>query len=56
MVLRKQRWRRLQARNLQNYFEKLFLRLFNPLTLFTVLNIFLKLMLISCLTYEILYS
>ena len=30
MVLRKQRWRRLQARNLQNYFDNLFLRLFKP--------------------------
>ena len=28
----------------------------NQLTLFTVLNIFLKLMLISYLTYEMLYS
>ena len=33
-----------------------FLAYSNPLTLFTVLNIFFKLMLISCLTYEILYS
>ena len=28
MVLRKQRRRRLQARNLPNYFDNLFLRLF----------------------------
>ena len=33
-----------------------FLAYSNPLSLFTVLNIFFKLMLISCLTYEILDS
>ena len=62
MVFHKQRWWRLQARNLQNYVYNLYLRLFKPFNFIHgpggprgAKHIFLS-MLISYLTYEILYS
>ena len=65
MVFHKQRWWRLQARNLQNYLYNLYLRLFKPFNFIHSpggpkgggggLNIFFYSMLISYLTYEILY-
>ena len=63
MVFHKQRWWRLQARNLQNYLYNLYLRLFKPFNFIHSpggpkrggLNIFFSSMLISYLTYEILY-
>ena len=71
MVFHKQRWWRLQARNLQNYLYNLYLRLFKPFNFihspggpgggeggveWRAKHFFLLLMLISYLTYEILYS
>ena len=57
MVRRKQRWWRLQTRNLQNYFYTLYLRSFKPINFIHGPKQFtFKLMLNSYLTYEILYS
>ena len=62
MVFHKQRWWRLQARNLHNYVYNLYLFLFKPFNFIHgpggpggAKKFFLS-MLISYLTYEILYS
>ena len=46
----------LQVRNLQNYFYNLYLRSFKPFNFIHGPKHFFKLMLISYLMYEILYS